>query len=175
MRKAMNCQVRIKAFILLVSCIVVTSIFYCYIGEQRPLENIYENNLSQSIAKIKKVVVPAVEENRNYYLSNNYANTVNSEEFNEKYLENLGFIGQPRYYPDQVWTNVSLPVFVTAIKSGESSTLKQIVASLQDYYSNATLIVFDLSLDEDEVKTVSCKCICYDNIFSLEKFFSFAS
>lgn len=149
-----TCHARIRAFLLLVICILVTSILYCLFGsEQKPLQNIYNNNLSSSIDKIKRVVVPAVEENRNYYL--NPSNLVTNQGYLDKYLNSLGFTKNVRLFPDNVWTNVSLPVFVTAITSRESSSLRELLKSLQDYYPEATIIVYDLNLDDEEAYLVS--------------------
>lgn len=154
-RMSFGCHMKIKGLLLLIICILVSIVFYCLVGDQKPLEGIiYDNHLSQSLVKIKNAVVPAVEENRNYYLYSSTQQKSNTE-LKEKYLKHLGFTENPRLFPDHVWTNVSLPVFVTAIKSNEIPFVKEIVKSLQDFYPDASLLVYDLNLDEDEAETVS--------------------
>ena len=148
---SMGCQMRIKGLLLLVLCVLLTSIFYSLIGNEKHFGQIYDSDqLYTSIVKIKKVVVPAVAEKSAYYLR-----ASRSSDISVKYLHHLGFTADPRLFPTDTWSNVSLPVFVTAIKTGEFPLIRGLVRSINEYYSKATLIVYDLNLDDQEADQVS--------------------
>lgn len=152
----MSQQMRIKGPILLMICILVTSIFYCLIGDPKPsLQNIVsETNrqLAQPLKRLKEVVVPAVADSSNYYLRSDQEP---NSQLTDKYLRQLGFVDSPRLYPSDVWHNVTLPVFVSAIKNGQANLAAGFVKSLQDHLPEYTLVLYDLGLDEDEITLVS--------------------
>lgn len=152
----MSPQMRIKGPILLMICILVTSIFYCLIGDPKPsLQNIVSEThrqLSQPLKRLKDAVVPAVADSSNYYLGNDREP---DSQLSDKYLRALGFVDSPRLFPSDVWHNVTLPVFVSAIKSGEANLAAGFVKSLQDHLPEYNLVLYDLGLDQDEITLVS--------------------
>lgn len=169
-----GCQMKIKGFILLIICLVLSTLFYCLVGDQKPLEGIiYDNHFSQSLVKIKNVVVPAVQENRNYYLNSNTQQKSNTE-LKEKYLKNLGFTNNPRLFPSSFWNNVSLPVFVTAIKNNEIHYAQELIKSMQESYPEASLLTYLLDMDEEETEEVTKFCnssvSCYVRKFEFQDF-----
>lgn len=148
---------RIKGYLILMLCIVITSVFYCIIGDPKPsLQNIVsETNrqLSQPLKRLKDVVVPAVADSSSYYLGGTN-NADEQSELNEK-LESLGFVEPPRLFPADVWRNATLPVFVSAVKNGEADPAVAFIRSVQINLPDTTLILYDLGLDDDELNLVS--------------------
>lgn len=151
---------RIKGYLILMLCIVITSVFYCIIGDPKPsLSNIVtETNrqLSQPLKRLKDAVVPAVADSSSYYLGGT-ANNDEQSELNEKYLSRLGFVEPPRLWPTNVWRNASLPVLVTAIRDVDAGLA--FIRSVQLNLPDSTLVVYDLGLDDEENGLVSRESI----------------
>lgn len=145
---------KIKVILWLSVSLLLTSVFYFLIGDQKPFQKIiYGNHISQSFNLIKSVVAPVVKDNQNYYLYNNL--DTNQFTIDEEYLIKLGFSALSQLFNNNILSNQSLPIFVTAIKKGELNLLKGLIRSIQDFYSQAFLLIFDLYLDKDESKEVS--------------------
>lgn len=72
-------------------------------------------------------------------------------------LESLGFTSAPRTYP-RVWTNISLPVVVTAVTSQmEDEEISKFLRRFHDSFPNFLLIIYTVSLDEKEFDSVSAE------------------
>ncbi|RWS32024.1 uncharacterized protein B4U80_11628 [Leptotrombidium deliense] len=169
------CQMRIKGILLLMLCIFITSVFYCLVGDQKPsFENFVSEThrqLSQPLIKLRDVVVAPVAEKSSYYLSNN--NQENKEELSEKYLRELGF-GEATSTNTDLWKNISLPVFVTAVKSGEIQLVKGFIKSIQEFYPTANLLLYGLDLDDEDINLINKVCnistTCSLRKFNFERF-----
>ncbi|RWS12444.1 uncharacterized protein B4U79_11706 [Dinothrombium tinctorium] len=150
------CQMRIKGILLLLLCILITSVFYCLIGDQKPP---FGTLVSETHRQISQLVVPAVSD-----LSSSN-NQQSSEELDEK-LRELGFFSENA---NANWQNISLPMFVTAVKSGETQIVKGFIRSIQDFYPDASLLLYVLDLDDDEISLINRLCNI-SNSCSLRKF-----
>lgn len=125
-------------------CILITSIFYLMSSDTH-------KQLSQPLIRLKEVVVPVVADSSSYYLGKNQQT---NQEINEKYLRALGFIENPRLFPNDVWQNVTLPVFVTAISNDQTNHVHPFLKSVQESFPEATVFLYDLGLDEDQINHV---------------------
>ncbi|KAG8201363.1 hypothetical protein JTE90_016839 [Oedothorax gibbosus] len=77
----------------------------------------------------------------------------------EKYLKQLGFhVDPPRLYPSNRWSNISLPVFVTALLPTDYGFVHGFVKSFQRYFGNSLLIIYDLGLNPSEYSLVNGIC-----------------
>lgn len=145
-------QMRLKGALLLLVCILITSVFYCLLGDTKPSLNELVSETHRQLSHLKGVVAPQTQASEG------------PEEVNEKYLRTLGFVDKPRLFPDNVWTNVSLPVFVTAVTSTQIHLVTGFIKSLQEHLTDTTLLVYDLGLDDSEILSVSdgflCLCVC---------------
>lgn len=65
---------------------------------------------------------------------------------NKKYLIFLGFTDNPRLYPENVWTNSSLPVIVTYVMEGQESQAVGLINNVARILPNNTILVYDLGL-----------------------------
>lgn len=74
-------------------------------------------------------------------------------------LDTLGFTKDPRVYPKDVWKNTSLPVVVTYVLEGQESQAIGLISNVPRVLANNTILVYNLGLTEDGLKTVSK--ICY--------------
>lgn len=71
-------------------------------------------------------------------------------------LESLGFTSASRTYARDVWTNISLPVVVTAVTSQmEDEEITKFILRFHDSFPNFLLIIYTVSLDEKEFDSVS--------------------
>jgi len=75
-----------------------------------------------------------------------------------KYLQQLGFTGSPRLYPGDVWTNVTLPVIVTAAWSGQGESVTGLVLSARRHQPQLPVVVFDLGLGRYERQQAEASC-----------------
>ncbi|XP_037075521.1 uncharacterized protein LOC119096723 [Pollicipes pollicipes] len=75
-----------------------------------------------------------------------------------KYLVALGFTRAPRLYPADVWTNVTLPVVVTAARSGQGESVTGLVLSARRHQPQLTVIVYDLGLGRYERQQLQASC-----------------
>ena len=153
-------QMRVKGYLLLMICVLISSIFYCIIGDPKPsLQNIVtETNrqFQQPLKRLKEVVGPAVADSSNYYLGSN--DEQSDHELNEKYLKALGFVENPRLYPADIWRNATLPILVTAVKTGQVDEAINFLKAAQFNLPETTVIVYDLGLDDSDVDLVSNSC-----------------
>lgn len=145
---------KIKVIFWLSASLLLTSVFYILICDKKPFQKIiYDNHLSQSFNLIKSVVVPVVKDNQNYYLYNNLEKsdyTIDQESSTQ-----LTWNALPPLFNDHLLTNQSLPILVTVVKRGEVTLLKALLKSIQKFYSQAFLLIFDVHLDRGESDEVS--------------------
>lgn len=155
--------IKIKGPILLLTCILVTSIFYCLIGDPKPsLSSIVtETNrqLAQPLQRLRQVVVSQEEDTPNYYLSNSIdPEVVQSNRLLDQYLAHLGFTSNPRLF-NQSTINPSVdqsyPVFVTSIKPGQIDFVPAFIKNFHENFPDVDLIAFAIQLDDDDLNSVS--------------------
>ncbi|KAI1309378.1 hypothetical protein HDE_00028 [Halotydeus destructor] len=155
-----GCQMRFKGSIVLMVCILVTSAFYCMVGDPKPSISsiVSETNrqLAKPLKKLKEVVSPAVSDSADYYLEPDQHKQEN--DVTKKYLGSLGFVEDPRLFPSLIWRNVTLPVLVSAVKAGMATEAASFIKSVHVRLPDYTLLLFDLGLDEDDFETISAKC-----------------
>ncbi|KAF0303733.1 hypothetical protein FJT64_024331 [Amphibalanus amphitrite] len=83
-----------------------------------------------------------------------------------KYLTALGFTSSPRVFPNHTWTNVTLPVIVTAAASGQGEQAASgqgeqvtgLVLSARRHQSQLPVVVFDLGLGRYERQQLEASC-----------------
>ncbi|XP_043235263.1 uncharacterized protein LOC122388333 isoform X1 [Amphibalanus amphitrite] len=75
-----------------------------------------------------------------------------------KYLTALGFTSSPRVFPNHTWTNVTLPVIVTAAASGQGEQVTGLVLSARRHQSQLPVVVFDLGLGRYERQQLEASC-----------------
>ncbi|XP_023236948.1 uncharacterized protein LOC111636028 [Centruroides sculpturatus] len=129
-------QMKTKSFVGLLACIIATSIIVCLYGDPKPSihEIVTETHRQLSQLKKLKVVAPVQKD----------------PVPEERYLKSLGFTDNPRLFPTNVWNNVSLPVFVTAVASGDSELTIEFIKSHQHCFPNHVLLIYDIGLDTEE-------------------------
>lgn len=72
-----------------------------------------------------------------------------------KYLNQLGFIENPRLFPNDVWKNTSLPVIVTYVMEGQESQAIGLINNIAKILPNNSILVYNLGLGNYGLKTVS--------------------
>lgn len=137
-------QMKTKSFVGLLACIIATSIIVCLYGDPKPSihEIVTETHRQLSQLKKLKVVSPVQKD----------------PVPEERYLKSLGFTDNPRLFPTNVWNNVSLPVFVTAVTSGDSDLTVEFIRSHQHCFPNHLLLIYDIGLDSEEFLLVYKFC-----------------
>lgn len=73
----------------------------------------------------------------------------------EKQLTLLGFTSNPRLFPNDIWTNTSLPVIVTYVTAFHESQIVGLIGSATRVLPNNTVLVYDLGVGSYGLRTVS--------------------
>lgn len=92
----------------------------------------------------------------NFFLFLQINQEAKSSDPEEKYLKQLGFhVDEPRLYPNNIWRNVTLPVFVTAVTPSESQFIFGFLKSFQHHFPNSYLIIYNLGLTPSDYSLVN--------------------
>lgn len=134
-------RLNIKGSLVLMVCILFTTIFYCLLSNPKPTIHDLMNETHRQFYNLKEVVVPEQSADDS------------KEEKCEKYLKQLGFTSQPRLFPKDIWPNVSLPVIVSAIESNQVHLAIGFIKSIQ-LIPDSTVFIYDLGLDDYDLKLV---------------------
>ena len=146
-------QLRVKGPLLLLICVLVTSVFYLFIGpdvRRSSLQSIVSETHHRLSQRLRSVV--DVREG-----ARDVDEAIESDELQLKYLTSLGFIRNPRLYRVGA-TNASLPVFVTAVKGDQTLAALNLMRQVQELFPDHQLFVYTLNLDEDELKSLNTSC-----------------
>lgn len=165
--------IKIKGPILLLTCILVTSIFYCLIGDPKPslASIVTETNrqLAQPLKRLRQVVISQEEDTPSYYLTDSSdPEVVESNRLLDQYLAQLGFTSNPRLFnqstidPADQSTTSFPPVFVTSIKPGQIDFVPAFIKNFHENFPDVDLIAFAIQLDDDDLNSVShCFCLIF--------------
>lgn len=180
-------QLRVKGPLLLLICILVTSLFYLFIGPEsarsHSLQTIVSETRSHLAQRLRSVVSNNI--NTNVYgeysassplidlKSDSTQTDPENDELQLKYLTPLGFVWNPRLYPQtssistvagghqnntSSYTGSALPVFVTAVKSGQALAALNLMREVQEWFPDHQFFVYALTLDEDDLNSLNRSC-----------------
>ncbi|XP_073971029.1 uncharacterized protein isoform X2 [Rhodnius prolixus] len=77
----------------------------------------------------------------------------------ERYLTLVGLSGDhPRLYPDDVWTNSSLPVVVSYVRTGDLGQAVGLARNIAHFLPNHTLLIYNFGLPEQQLQTLANYC-----------------
>ncbi|CAG0899227.1 unnamed protein product [Darwinula stevensoni] len=137
---------RTKTFILLLTCFVITSSILILFSNQRPtIQNIVSETHKQlnNLKTLKENLQDVLQEQL----------TADPE-----VLELLGFVKHPRIYPNDSWTNITLPPIVTAASSGEGIKALGFVKNVHHFVPGYHILLYDLGLGRSESETLLEVC-----------------
>lgn len=152
---------KIKGPLLLLTCILVTSVFYCLIGDPKPsLSTIVTETNRQLASPLKRLRQVVIEDTPSYYeTSSDPRSGRTDEESNhllDQYLAQLGFTSNPKLFNPSS-NDSQLPIFVTSIKPGQIDFVPAFVTNFHENFPDTDLIVFSVLLDDDDLNSVSFK------------------
>ncbi|ELT94349.1 hypothetical protein CAPTEDRAFT_221283 [Capitella teleta] len=75
-------------------------------------------------------------------------------------LVSLGFIAEPRLYPQSYHMNTELPVFVIALGPEDINSFHRFLGSFRIYYREKRLVVYNLGITGDERNMIKQTCQC---------------
>ncbi|XP_022918370.1 uncharacterized protein [Onthophagus taurus] len=135
---------RTKSFLLFL-CSVVTVLVLIILGQQKPasLQDII-NTTHQQIKNFTKDT-----------LRDRDSKTFVSD---SKYLTPIGLSENARLYPQNVWPNSSLPVFVTYVMEGQESQAVGMINNITRILPNNTILVYNLGLGNYGLRTMLNYC-----------------
>ncbi|XP_059482802.1 uncharacterized protein LOC132200955 [Neocloeon triangulifer] len=154
---------RTKNFVVLLVCIICTSVYLCLFGSQRPtIENIVSQTHKQlnNLKSFKENLIDIEEK---------------TLEVDPKYLNLVGLQKDTpvKYYPSSAWTNSSLPVIVTSVTYDEEFDAIGFVRNAHHFAPNHTVMVYNLGLGQAELENVLRHCNhsrCVVIMFDLRQF-----
>lgn len=149
--------IKIKGPLLLLTCILVTSIFYCLIGDPKPsLSNIVTETNRQLAQPLKRLRQVVIQDTPNYYLTEQSdPEEIEANRLLDQYLAQLGFISNPRLFNQSIDSIDTFPVFVTSIKPGQIDFVPAFVKNFHENFPDLDLIAFAIQLDDDDLNSVS--------------------
>ncbi|CAH1155863.1 unnamed protein product [Phaedon cochleariae] len=135
---------RTKNFLLTLCVIVSVSLIFIIFGQEKP-------------ESIQNIVSTTNEQIKNFKdnLHDAETKTLNAD---EKYLHRLGFMGQTRLYPHDVWKNTSLPVIVTYVIEGQESQAAGLIFNIAKILPNNTILVYNLGISDQGYKMLTNYC-----------------
>ncbi|XP_014242261.1 uncharacterized protein LOC106662581 [Cimex lectularius] len=142
---------RAKTYLIGFICTVATTIVLLAFGDQRPkIQNLVSEThrqLKDNFKTIKDKLEGGAENNRGgLYVD-------------EKYLVLLGLAGdKQRTYPDDVWSNTTLPVIVSYVSPAAISQAVGLVRNIGHFLPNHTLLLYNIGLSEDQLQTMALYC-----------------
>uniref|UniRef100_A0A1B6C7U8 Uncharacterized protein n=1 Tax=Clastoptera arizonana TaxID=38151 RepID=A0A1B6C7U8_9HEMI len=153
---------RTKSYLLGFICIVATTLLIIIFGDQRPdIQSIVtetHKQLKNNIQTFKENLKVAEEKKLTA---------------DDKYLNFLGFVPNPRLYPLSVWTNTTLPVIVSYLCDGDIDQGIGLTRNIGHFLPNHTLLLYNLGLRRYDLQMIlsycnSSRCIVMD--FDLSDF-----
>ncbi|KAL3270007.1 hypothetical protein HHI36_009064 [Cryptolaemus montrouzieri] len=135
---------RTKNFIFILCSVIIISFVLIAFGQNKP-------------EAIQNIVSSTHQQLRNFQdnLRDAESKTLKAD---EKYLKLLGFTKTPRYYPNDIWRNTSLPVIVTSVREGQESQVYSLMSNIVRIFPNNTLLVYDLGLSTYTLKFLLNHC-----------------
>ena len=176
---------KIKGPLLLLTCILVTSVFYCLIGDPKPsLSTIVTETNRQLASPLKRLRQVVIQDTPSYRTSSDPSSSDDGEEESEsnhlldQYLAQLGFTSNPRLFDPSSNNSydsepANLPIFVTSIKPGQIDFVPAFVKSFHENFPDTDLIAYSILLDDDDLNSVSF--VFHLIILSLSSFLFFLS
>uniref|UniRef100_A0A1B6DNL1 Uncharacterized protein n=1 Tax=Clastoptera arizonana TaxID=38151 RepID=A0A1B6DNL1_9HEMI len=135
---------RTKSYLLGFICIVATTLLIIIFGDQRPdIQSIVtetHKQLKNNIQTFKENLKVAEEKKLTA---------------DDKYLNFLGFVPNPRLYPLSVWTNTTLPVIVSYLCDGDIDQGIGLTRNIGHFLPNHTLLLYNLGLRRYDLQMVS--------------------
>ncbi|XP_054708211.1 uncharacterized protein LOC129218052 [Uloborus diversus] len=140
-------QMKTKRFALLLACVLCSTVLVLLFQDPSVQPSI-QTLVTQTHTRIANWKTFQV--NRNSF-------TVPDPE--EKYLKQLGFqVDKPCLYPKCKWTNVTLPVFVTAVLSNNGHFVFGFLKSFHHFFPDHLVIMYNLGLSPSEYSLVNGLC-----------------
>ena len=134
-------MLRSKNFLILVLFVLATSISIWLISIPTPnLRNIMSETHKQ-ISNLKNINVMPMHDEREINLD-------------ETYLELLGFTDHPKLYPNSVDSGLKVPVIVSGVYSSNYENAFLLIESVQKYFPDRQVMIFDLGLGSYELVKV---------------------
>ncbi|KAG5889206.1 hypothetical protein JTB14_033284 [Gonioctena quinquepunctata] len=130
---------------MLTLCVILSfSLIFIIFGQEKP-------------ESIQSIVTTTNEQIKNFKdnLLDAETKTLNAD---EKYLHFLGFVEEPRLFPDDIWRNTSLPVIVTYALDGQESLAIGLIINVAKVIPNNTILVYNLGLSDQGFKTLTNYC-----------------
>lgn len=149
--------IKIKGPLLLLTCILVTSVFYCLIGDPKPsLSNIVTETNRQLAQPLKRLRQVVIQDTPNYYLTDpTDPEVVEANRLLDQYLLQLGFTSNPKLFNQSIDSEPYFPTFVTSIKPGQIDFVPAFVKNFHENFPDVDLIAFAVQLDDDDLNSVS--------------------
>ncbi|KFM78916.1 hypothetical protein X975_07045, partial [Stegodyphus mimosarum] len=140
-------QMKTKRFVLLLACVLCTTVVVLLYGDPSVQPSI-QNLVTETHTRIAHW--------KSFQASSDALKVPDPE---EKYLKKLGFhVDEPRLYPKSRWSNVSLPVFLTAVSSSDVNFIIGFLKSFQHFFPNSLLIIYDLGINPSEYSLINGIC-----------------
>lgn len=151
-----------NAFLLIILLALTSSLFVIFGGNQQTSIQTIVSETHKRFNKLKQLKENINQPDEKRLLTS------------EKHLFQLGFGKNPHLYPNSLWSNTSVPVVVTYVKTAEHG--KHAVAFLrnvQHFLPNTTVLIYNLGLDQNDIQTILNYCEnsrCMVLPFDLESF-----
>lgn len=158
---------RSKGLLILLLCLLCTCVFYLMVGEPSsgPITSLSSAHQSDPatadlLTQSNPVHDRQVPLQPQSLSSHPGGRLVRQDDVDDEdsvlsqYLHELGFGPNGRIYPKDRWDNVTLPVFVTAVQSGQAELVAAFIHRLQETFPGYSLILNTMGLGEDEFETV---------------------
>ena len=158
--------IKIKGPLLLLTCILVTSVFYCLIGDPKPsLSNIVSETNRQLAQPLKRLRQVVIQDTPNYYLTEQSdPEELEANRLLDQHLARLGFTSNPRLFNQSTDLESSFPIFATSIKPGQIDFVPAFVKNFHENFPDVDLIAFAIQLDDDDLNSVSHSFPCLTRI-----------
>lgn len=139
---------RAKSYLVGFIFIVATTILILTFGDQHPkiqsLVSETHRQLKNNLRNIKDKFDGRAEDKK--------------LEADERYLSLLGFGEKARLYPEDVWHNSSLPVFVTYVLQGDADQAVGLARNIAHFLPNHTLLVYYFGLPDQDYQALATYC-----------------
>ena len=133
---------RSKNFLILMLFIMATSISIWLVSVPTPNIRMIMTETGKQITNLKNNMQPKNPAPKEVTMS-------------ETYLELLGFSDNPSLYPEGADESLHVPVVVTGVTSGTYENAFQLIKSVQKYFPDKHVMIFDLGLGSYETVAVS--------------------
>lgn len=152
-----RCKMKSRNLLFLLACFIASSVFVYLLSDQRPTLHTIVTETHKQLNNLK----------------DNLKATERKELITDKkYLKALGFTANPRLYPTSVWHNVTLPIVVTAVSSGDAKQAIGFVGAVRHHLPDRNMVIYDLGLGDFESSVIAqiCNTSCFVKQFNFNDY-----